>query len=130
MMQEPGKLLHNGRSRHKGDELCPEDTRLTYSWQWNRTASGYNRKELENWDSFQTSKCEVGDGWTLEAVQWGHEPVWYSSTICYRGGHISSVGRERETGKNIRVEAQIRAEELFFEWVSLQHKHVVSAGRS
>ncbi len=103
--------------RHKGDGLLAHDPQLGHKWEWSRIASGYSPKGLEEWTHFQVSKAKVGK-WILEAVQWGSDPVYYSSRIEYSGQLIASLGHDRETGAKTRIEAQIKAEKLLVDWIT------------
>lgn len=105
--------------RHLGDDLCKDDPRLKYEWDWSRIASGYNTNQLKKWTHFQTSECEVGK-WTLEAIQWGADHVYYTAEIQYIGHTICSVGRNEEDILT-RVDAQVRAEQLLIDWITEEY---------
>ena len=73
------KLAAGKYPRAYGDDLYKDDPKLKYNWEWCRIASG--------WTYFQASEARL-NGWTMEAVQWGHSPdrVRYESRISY-GSH-------------------------------------------
>lgn len=111
--------------RHEGDNLLSNDPRLKCKWKWSRVASRCTEEELRKWTHFQVSFAEIGD-WTLETIQWGAEPVYYESSVEYGGDRITSVGHNRKTGTQTRIEAQIRAERLLMEWITKEYKFITS----
>ncbi len=110
--------------RHEGDDLLSKDKRLQYKWKWSRVAFEIPQREIDKWTHFQVSCCRIG-GWICEAIQWGHEPVYYEASISYVGSSIVSRGSNRETGYKTRIEAQIAAEKLLIEWVTKQYKELI-----
>ena len=110
--------------RKNGDDLLSEDTRLQYKWEWSRSASRYNSKQLEKWTHFQCSESKSVSKWRLGAIQWGNsDNVRYEARIEYIGDHIaSSRGNDFKT----RIEAQIGAEKMLRDWITTEYKKIIN----
>lgn len=102
--------------RHKGDNILSEDPRLKHKWEWSRVASGVPEEELVNWTHFQVSESHFGY-WTMSAIQWGEDPVYYEATIEYRGDRMT-LGSAEEIKAETRIEAQIKAEKMLVDWIT------------
>ncbi len=115
------KMAISKYPRAYGDDLCKDDPRLKYGWDWHRVASGYKRNELNCWAHFQCSSARIG-GWETVAIQWGKKPdaVYYEARIEYGGDHIAFIGSEEKTGFKTRLKAQIAAEALLVSWIEKQ----------
>ena len=108
--------------REHGDDILKKDERLKHHWVWSRIASGYTKEQLKKWTHFQVSGSRVYD-WTLSAIQWGSgEKVRYEARIEYIGNHIAcSRGGDYKT----RIEAQIAAEKLLYDWIKSEYLKIV-----
>lgn len=106
--------------RHKGDDLCKDNPKLKYNWDWCRIASGYNQRQLESWTHFQSSEAHIGS-WICEAVQWGGDIITYEARIAYVGDTIASTKDDIKT----RLEAQVIAEQLLIDWITEEYQSIV-----
>lgn len=104
------------------DKLFKSHKNLKYKWQWSdikhikytkRQSGGFDEKEM---DSSQVSFANIYD-WKLTAVHWHSE---YEAYVSYRGERIIS-----EKGIKIRLDAQIKAEELLVTWLKEEYSKMV-----
>ena len=108
---------------HGCDELCPKDKRLKFKWRWIEEGrltwfTGDPRNESKKRRPGQVSEAILQDDWVLQAVFWHTE---YEAEVRRDNETVYSyhVSPGEETHGNTplfsRIDAQIKAEELFEE---------------
>ncbi len=118
---QDGFLFDDGDPKQRGhgcDVLNPKDRRLKFKWQWVRRnrLSGVSRSDTRRLPC-QCSEAVLKNGWTLEATFWHTD---YEAEVNRHDRSISSYHirlRDEIPGSILvtRIDAQIKAEELFEE---------------
>jgi hypothetical protein len=108
------------------DNLCDDDPRLRFKWEWPSTFKHISGKKYESKQSKkpqQVSKAKLQNGWELEAIFWHLD---YEARVNRYGesvDHFGCFASRKEVGKMkkrglallTRLDAQLKAEELFKE---------------
>lgn len=89
------------------DKLFKTHKNLRCKWRW--------ADIMHTPNSSQVSLAEVYD-WELQAIHWHDE---YKAEVRYNDKHIISKG-----GLKTRLETQIQAEKLLFEWLKNEYSEI------